>query len=176
MKRVCSVPGCDLPHKGKGLCRRHYLRVFRGNDVGPAERQRRPAGAGTIKTTGYQAIVSKGEMEYAHRLIAEKALGRKLRKGEEVHHVNGNESDNSPGNLVICPSRAYHMLLHKRQRALEECGNPNWRKCPYCKQYDAPENLSGKTREHSWFHRSCANERQNKARQARLWKPQTVTQ
>jgi len=77
----------------------------------------------------------------AHTLLVEQVLGHALPKGAVVHHIDGNGSNNDHSNLVVCPSQAYHLLLHMRQRALEECGNANWRKCKHCKQYDAPENL-----------------------------------
>ena len=73
-----------------------------------------------------------------HILIAEKALGKPLPKGAEVHHY-GKKIDNTK--LVICQDRAYHMLLHVRMRALKACGHASWRKCNYCKQYDKLENL-----------------------------------
>lgn len=89
---------------------------------------------------GYVRIGGKKE----HILIAEKALGRKLPKGAEVHHVNGIKTDNSPGNLVICQDHSYHFLLETRTRALRECGNANWKKCRKCNQWDDPANMQQK--------------------------------
>ena len=74
----------------------------------------------------------------AHVAVAERVLGRRLTKGVVVHHWDRNGKNNENGNLLICPSQAYHMLIHARQRAFEECGNANWRKCPYCKKWDDP--------------------------------------
>lgn len=105
-----------------------------------------------------------GNDEYRgeHVLIAENILGRRLPKGAEIHHIDGNKRNNVPSNLIICPSRAYHMLLHMRERAFDACGNANWMRCYLCKEYDAPERLfkyvpKGRLTPYS-FHRRCQNE------------------
>lgn len=58
----------------------------------------------------------KNNYVYEHVLVAEKALGRYLPDGVEVHHVNEIKHDNRGSNLVICEDQAYHRLLHKRMR------------------------------------------------------------
>jgi hypothetical protein len=42
-----------------------------------------------------------GVRQLAHRLAMERKLGRKLVRGETVHHKNGDKKDNSPGNLEL---------------------------------------------------------------------------
>lgn len=51
--------------------------------------------------------------KYVHTIIAEKALGRKLKKGELVHHINCKKNDNRPTNLLIC-DQAFHRYLHAK--------------------------------------------------------------
>lgn len=96
---------------------------------------------------------------FAHVLVAERALGHYLPPRAEVHHVNENKKDNRPGNLVICEDHAYHMLLHRRLRALKACGNASWLRCNYCKGYDEPNAitvnlLNGATT--ASYHKQCA--------------------
>ena len=91
---------------------------------------------------------------HKHRLVAEKALGRFLPPGVEVHHVDERGNNNANSNLVICQDSEYHKLLHTRMRALAICGNPNWRKCRYCEKYDDPANLLNYAKNY-YNHRSC---------------------
>lgn len=52
-----------------------------------------------------------------HRIVMEGLLGRYLGAKEEVHHVNGDKSDNRPENLMLFPNRSAHMKWHKLHEA-----------------------------------------------------------
>ena len=67
---------------------------------------------------GYMVVRVGGVHKFEHVLIAEKALGKPLPKGAQVHHLNERKGDNRNTNLVVCPDDAYHKLLHKRARDL----------------------------------------------------------
>lgn len=49
---------------------------------------------------------------YEHRLVAEDKYGRRLRKGEEPHHVDGDKQNNHPDNLELL-TRKFHRAQHR---------------------------------------------------------------
>ena len=53
----------------------------------------------------------KGERMVEHRIVVEKALGRKLKSNEIVHHINSDSTDNRNTNLLVC-DRSYHKWIH----------------------------------------------------------------
>lgn len=115
-------------------------------------------GGRTITESGYVKIYlpdhprSHNNYVPEHIIIAEKALGKLLPKGVEIHHANGTKDS---GALVICQDRSYHMMLHQRIRAIKACGHADWLKCRYCGHYDKPENMYIHPTKAQWFHRKC---------------------
>ncbi len=54
-----------------------------------------------------------------HNLVAEYKIGRKLRSNEEVHHLDGNQLNNSMGNIGVL-TRRDHSVLHMPERVAIE--------------------------------------------------------
>lgn len=50
---------------------------------------------------------------YEHRLVAERKLGRRLRRNEEVHHDDENRSNNHPDNLIVARNHHDHARHHR---------------------------------------------------------------
>lgn len=51
---------------------------------------------------------------HEHRVVAEQILGRPLKPGEVVHHIDGNKRNNAPENLMVFASQAEHVKWHKK--------------------------------------------------------------
>ena len=116
---------------------------------------------GKINRNGYWYLMVPGHPKArtqgyvkVSRLVAEKSLGKILPEGAEVHHVDEDKQNDAPNNLVICQDRAYHFLLHQRKRAFEATGDPNQRKCKYCKQWDTIDKFI-KTGSQDFCHGHC---------------------
>lgn len=84
------------------------------------KRKRKAIGSKNIDSDGYvrvKIVPGKGAWKPEHIIVAEQLLGRPLRKGEVVHHINGNRSDNRPSNLYVCKDRSHHNQVHNSQDA-----------------------------------------------------------
>ncbi|SRR5258706_4115367 len=117
---------------------------------------RRKLGTGYVNSSGYISTRNNGISKGQHILVAEQALGRPLPKGALVYHIDGNKGNNAPKNLIVCPDLMYYKLLCKRQKAFEVCGNYNYHRCRYCKQYDDPINMyAPSVPKRSSYHQEC---------------------
>jgi len=74
-----------------------------------------------INSSGYKEVwCGRGEgsrgrkdgYRLEHHLVVEDKIGRKLKKGEIVHHINGNKLDNRPENLWVFSSISEHRQSH----------------------------------------------------------------
>lgn len=90
-----------------------------------------------------------------HLFLAIKALGKPLPLKCIVHHHDENKGNNNPRNLVVCENDSYHKLLHSRMRAKKYSGNPSWRKCRHCNQWDSQNNLYISEKWKYANHRKC---------------------
>lgn len=85
----------------------------------------------------YKQIDRDGKHYNEHRYIMEQHLGRKLKRNEYVHHINGNKRDNRLENLQIM-SPAEHNDLHKTKL-------PKTKICKVCgKEFEPPVKHRGR--------------------------------
>lgn len=73
-----------------------------------------------VRRDVYKKTRGDGRNQHVHIMVAEKVLGRSMKKGEVVHHEDQDKWNNHPDNLIVFPSQADHARHHK----LNHCGSP----------------------------------------------------
>lgn len=97
-----------MPNK---FIRGHSLRLGAGHGTG---RVIRPDGYVDIWLGRDHPLADGDGYVYEHRLVAEKMIGRPLTFYDNVHHLNGNRSDNRPENLFVGTPHEHHFLHRKK--------------------------------------------------------------
>lgn len=116
--RICSVGDCNKNVRSLGLCKKHYSRNRRNGD--PLIKKHEANGSPNIK--GYRKKRIGDRIITEHQWIVEKLIGRRLKKGESVHHIDGNKLNNEPKNLMLFKSHSAHRQHENRYREyLEMC-------------------------------------------------------
>jgi hypothetical protein len=108
-EKECSIDGCKMPVRARGLCAMHHGRVARHGDpehVRPKHAARfKPyiddQGYVLIRAPDHPRARRNSNRVPEHQLVMEQCLGRYLLPGENVHHKNGIKTDNRPQNLEL---------------------------------------------------------------------------
>lgn len=92
--------------------------AHRGSNSGNFKGYRRKSSKGYIVLykPGNESATKDG-LIMEHRYVMEQHIGRALRQGEVVHHINGIKSDNRIENLMLMKA-GEHSALHNRERVM----------------------------------------------------------
>jgi len=103
-------------------------------------------GGKTKTSTGYIEVympehhrANKRKRVYEHILIWEEANGRRLRKDEVIHHLNGIKTDNSPLNLLALRNEKHRRWIPALQKRIRDLENELKNCCQSVMNFDTLE-------------------------------------
>lgn len=107
----CSHEGCHSIVTARGMCRTHYARLVRHGSSNGFSDWYKKRETQIIDSSGYALTydpkhpnAKKSGRILEHRRVMSQKIGRPLQSGENVHHINGNRSDNRIENLELWKS------------------------------------------------------------------------
>lgn len=114
--------GCNKIIHARKVCKSCYRKIHyeehERNRRGSLKRNLHPLLTVKTDNSGYQRIkISEGhgakDWQKYHRYLMEQKIGRKLKSFENVHHINGNKSDNKIENLELWVTKQPKGQRHK---------------------------------------------------------------
>ncbi len=120
MKKL-TLPDKNCPVCRKIIKRKNYPRVSAFKEVKYCSRKcffRNNMGEnhwywkGGMKTRPDGYIRDSKTDKYIHRIVMEKHLGRKLKKEEQIHHINEVKNDNRIENLLLTKNGEHRKKYH----------------------------------------------------------------
>lgn len=111
--KLCEIEGCERVCIAGNLCMLHHGRKRNGTVLTKPLRRVLKVGDTLKEGSGYTLIrVDEGtpgannfHCILEHRLVMQTKIGRSLLEHEQVHHLNGDRSDNSVENLELWSTR-----------------------------------------------------------------------
>lgn len=148
---LCDKPFSVKPSKisnGRGrYCSAKCART--GQWVGRTVPNYRPIGSTTIQPMNARdgarlyrkvKIADPGVWEWEHRVVMVAKLGRPLRSGEQVHHINHDGLDNRPENLEVLSIGDHG----RKELSLNGRWSRRYAACVVCEKTSAPHASHGR--------------------------------
>lgn len=119
-RNFCCVD-CVNKHRSKKYNPEGYQRNWNASHLTEYNKKENPTKMNKeIRSKIRKSHLGKGEGKsyektygrHTHRIVAEEKLGRLLKPGEIVHHIDGNKRNNNPDNLMVFTSQAEHLEWH----------------------------------------------------------------